>query len=104
MDITQFLILSLATWRISSLLVNEAGPWDIFERLRSLVGVRYDDYSIKYAKNNLAELFMCVWCMSLWVGALWVTMFLVTELAVLLAIPFALSTMTIVVDSFANKE
>ncbi len=45
------LILMLATWRISSLLVDENGPFDIFAELRYRVGVRFDKQSKPYGTN-----------------------------------------------------
>jgi hypothetical protein len=64
------LILALATWRFSSLLSNprERGPFDLFGKLRELVGVYYDEYSQCQGKNELAKALCCVWCTSVWVG------------------------------------
>jgi hypothetical protein len=59
----------LATWRLSELLVDEAGPFDIFHKLRRFVGVEYDEHSRKTASNNVAKLFLCILCMSVWCGA-----------------------------------
>ena len=39
-----FVIISLAGWTISSLLVNEDGPYAIFTRLREWVGVQQSAY------------------------------------------------------------
>lgn len=63
-----FIVLSLATWRVTSLLVNEAGPFDLFAKLRHLVGVRYDERSVPYGTNVLANAFSCIWCMSVWIA------------------------------------
>lgn len=65
-----YLILALATWRISSLLVEESGPWQIFARLRARVGVRYDENLQRTADSMIGELFSCIWCMSVWIGLL----------------------------------
>ena len=54
-------VLALATWRLSYMLVMEAGPFDVFKRLR--------------ASTKLGGLLECVFCMSVWVAlglyALW---------------------------------
>ena len=60
--VEQAVLIGLAAWRITSLLVNEAGPFDIFECLRSFIGV----------KSGLVEgffptLFSCIWCLSIWI-------------------------------------
>lgn len=48
--------LILATWRLTSLLVQEAGPFDVFGKLRATAphGGALD----------------CIWCTSVWVAAL----------------------------------
>lgn len=61
----RFAILALATWRLSSLLVNEDGPFKVFYRLRTRAGV-YKQGEL----SQVAELFTCIWCMSIWVAAL----------------------------------
>lgn len=58
--ILETLLIGLAGWRLASLLVNEMGPWHIFDRLRTLVGVKPG------LIGAWAELFSCVWCMSIW--------------------------------------
>jgi hypothetical protein len=66
----RFIRLSLATWRLASLLVNEAGLFSVFARLRQAVGVRTDSTGRKYAENELGELFTCIWCMSIWTAGI----------------------------------
>jgi hypothetical protein len=63
-----FIIGAAAVWRLTSLLVREGGPGDIFARLRDVVGVTYDEYSICRGRGVLAA-FCCIWCMSIWVAA-----------------------------------
>lgn len=63
-----YVIVTLATWRIASLLVNEDGPFDIFARFRKFIGVYYDYYSRKQGKNVVARAFTCVWCLSVWIA------------------------------------
>lgn len=54
----------LATWRISSLILYETGPFRIFLRIRTWIGV-YKPGEVK----GLRELFSCMWCLSVWVAA-----------------------------------
>jgi len=85
------IVYSLATWRISSLLVNELGPFAIFLRFRVFIGIEYiimgepeqtvDDvinnysfwenedelYQKEYA-NEFAKALSCIWCTSVWVS------------------------------------
>ena len=41
-------ILALAAWRVSSMLATEDGPFQIFERMRVRMGIRYDAHSQPY--------------------------------------------------------
>ena len=74
-ELAAILILALAAWRLAVMLVEEAGPWAVFARLRRRVGllplpVNHHGVAIgRVATTPLAELFACVWCMSLWTAA-----------------------------------
>jgi hypothetical protein len=52
------LLLVLATWRLSYMLVHEDGLFDIFDRLRRYANTTHFD-----------GLFACIYCMSVWVSA-----------------------------------
>lgn len=56
-----WLLSALATWRLSSLLVNEDGPAHVFKRLRVWAELH---------SGFLADLLACVWCCSVWVAAI----------------------------------
>ena len=88
----EFLVFILATWRLARLLAEEAGPFDVLEKLRHLAGVRYDDVPQPYGSNELAQGLLCVWCSSVWIGAGWALgWFLIPSLSFWLALPLALS-------------
>lgn len=98
-----FLVVALAVARISLLLVDERGPYAVLERLRYLVGIRYDHTSERYSKHRsgfkheVAELFLCVWCMSMWLGIAAATFtYLWPDVAFWLALPFAFSFFAVV--------
>ena len=101
MQSSTLIIAVLATWRITSLFVYEAGPWDVFSRLRELAGLEYgargESVSAKY---KILEVLFCVWCLSLWVGGLFLLIYLVLGegWVVAASLPFALSMGAIVVD------
>lgn len=99
----EFIILSLATWRLSSLLVNEAGPKNMFGKFRTWAGIRVDAYSQPYATGFLSELLMCVWCTSVWVGiGLSLIYWLSPIILFFISLPFALSTMAIITKGCPN--
>jgi hypothetical protein len=98
MNPLDFLVLSLATWRISSLLANEDGAWNIFGRLRYKSGVWYDEYSNKNVNNEFAAQLSCIWCVALWVGAILSMLhYFIPALTFLIALPFAFSTVTAII-------
>lgn len=64
------LVLGLATWRTSNLITNERGPLDIFERLRSLAGIKHIDHEpVEWSNDGLQLLLMCPYCNSVWIAA-----------------------------------
>jgi hypothetical protein len=63
------IVLGLITWRLTSLLVAEDGPFDIFAKFRHFLGVRYNAYSEPFATNMTGRMILCHWCTSIWVAA-----------------------------------
>lgn len=58
MQALDFVIASLATWRVAALLVREDGPWDLVARLRGVL-----------AGTMPGRALTCFFCTSLWVAA-----------------------------------
>lgn len=96
------LILVGATWRLTSLLVWEDGPFEVFARLRRLVGVRYNDRSLAYGTNWLAKGVICPACASVWFGVLWAALYYLWGNSVWLALPLALSAGAMVLERWNN--
>lgn len=95
------LALILATWRVSAMLTKETGPFHIFERMRELSGIEHDaDGGVLIVPNKLfAELFSCVWCVSIWVATFWAVLwFFLPDIAFYASLPFAISTVAILID------
>jgi len=63
-----FFVGMTVTFRLTVMFVYERGPEDIFSRLRTLIGVRFNEYSVPYGTNVVARLFLCHKCLSVWVG------------------------------------
>lgn len=59
MSTTELIVIALAVWRYSYMLIHEDGPLDIFDRLRRLAN-RVD---------AISALFACIYCMSIWIAA-----------------------------------
>jgi len=101
MPIATLAIMVLATWRLSSLLSREDGPYNMLSRLRGKLGVVQNVNSEPYGTNEFARGLLCMWCNSVWVAAVMAIMACVIGLVdirmVLYAI-FALSAGAILVE------
>jgi uncharacterized protein DUF1360 len=53
----RFALGSLATWRVTHLLVEEDGPWDAVVRIRAALG-----------SGQLGAVMDCFYCLSIWVA------------------------------------
>jgi len=97
MTITTFLYVSLAAWRLASLIANEDGPWRMFKRFRQQAEVWCNKY--KFCSDlGLHELVTCEWCNSVWIGTgLTLLYFWIGDAILYLAMPLALSTVVIII-------
>ena len=102
MPLVDFVILALATYRLSLLLAAEDGPLYVLARLRYMVGVRADEYGNLYGDNNFAEGLICQWCNSVWLGLVIGGGYVfIGPLMIWLMLPFSLSAFVVL---FSNKE
>lgn len=67
-DPPELLLVALATWRISHMLVYEEGPFGLLTAIRSRFGVEHDSsgYPVGWPVHSI---FACVWCVAWYVGA-----------------------------------
>lgn len=113
MTLLQIVVFALATWRISSLLVNEDGPrkifymWRVYAGIVPVTNIRYDmpnEHYFEISEDFLAQVLSCVWCTSIYVGAAWVVFFLTfPTIAFYAATPFALSACAILFNLVVEK-
>lgn len=91
------LLALLATYRLTLMLNSEVGPADIFGRLRTWLGVVYDQYSNPQGTNWISEGVLCFYCLSVWIGFAVTLVTLIAwlaghaEIAVFALMPFAVS-------------
>ena len=104
MTLVELIVFGLATWRISSLLVDEPGPFRMFIRLRELVGITHDaDDNVEMIPGGLLPgILSCVWCCSMWVGIL-ITIISFVPYSFYFALPFALSALAIITSSLTSS-
>jgi hypothetical protein len=102
MNMIEILILGLACWRLSSLFVEEKGPFGIFLRIRKMVGIErvQDGMPFDVWPNTLlGELLSCVWCFSVWASAMLVLAYIfLPQITMYFATWLTLSTIAIVVN------
>lgn len=96
MNIESFIILAMATWRLSSLFANENGFADFFVIIR-----RFADWLCTHpliCKTKLNEGLRCEWCNSIWFGTgLMILYLFLGNFLVVLVSPLAFSCMTIII-------
>lgn len=105
MSLEHLIVLTLSTWRLSSLLVQEAGPWNIFLKIRTVFSIVHDDndVAISWPSGFFQDILTCVWCASVWVAIFTVVLWSwVPELTLLVMLPFALSAGAIVINDFTR--
>jgi hypothetical protein len=92
MNALDVMLLALATWRLSSLLVDEDGPFDVFERVRRLAN-----------KVGMGKVFACIWCMSLWVSAALLLLYIALPSSIVISAWLSLSTVAILIERKVNR-
>ncbi len=70
--IEEALLIGLAAWRLAALLSYERGPFNVFLRLRQLLGFDHDESGepVAWPSNFLAQALSCVWCLGLYMAVL----------------------------------
>lgn len=107
LPITHLIVYGMAVWRISSLLVRERGPFNVFVHLRAMAGIQHDDNGLPWIIPDrfFSQLLGCVWCSSVWVGILFLPFLLFSpEWSLKLSIPLALSASAILLDVLIQKH
>ena len=102
MSFLHLVVLALATWRLSSLISAEEGPYNIFGRFRIMIGIHYIGNGVD-AETELGKLFSCTWCLSIWIGAIASVAYVIYEPIVWIVMPLALSAAAIIVGKLTES-
>ena len=104
MDSFIFIIAILATWRLSAMFSYETVPFEMFVYIRELAGIVHDDTGEIVTDDGsfFAELFTCIWCLSIWIGAFVGIVLWFYPVLVVLFLPFALSAGAVLVERLAH--
>ena len=57
--------LVLAIWRVTSLLYDEDGPWEVMTWLRERIGIQHDEEGAPVAYPSSLQPMECFWCLTL---------------------------------------
>lgn len=68
MTLLDFLLIALATWRLSALLAYETGPAAILETFRFYVGATPVNCAEQQNSDRVTNVFCCIKCLSVWVA------------------------------------
>jgi hypothetical protein len=101
MNLLEFVVLALATWRVSHLFTQEEGPFGIFTKVREKIGrIEHDADGIVVMtpETFFGQLLSCVWCLSVWAGTFFFVAYYLFPESIVLAYPFALSASAIWVE------
>ena len=97
-----FVLLALATFRLSHMIAKEEGPWNIFGRLALVLGaeVQSDISGRKtwHGTNVLSKLVLCPLCLSVWVGLILTVAFVGGPVLTVLLVAFAVSGASVVIE------
>ncbi len=101
MGIEQVAIIGLAAWRLTALLSYERGPFDVFVRLRSLLGFEHDEDGKpdSWPGGVLQDVISCPWCLGLPMAAVAFGLWQVVPLAVIV---LAAATVVVAVERWTN--
>lgn len=87
-----FVVLALAVFKLSSMMVIEQGPAGIYAKLRNLIGIKYNHGEL-VPQNWLASELTCQYCAMIYPAILLTLLYIFfPRMAVYIAFPFALST------------
>lgn len=101
---TTYILAALAVWRVAVLLVEDAGPWRMFARLRARVGiVVYPDGTTMIPDTLLAGILSCVRCASLWLAVPATVLVQPDSWQAWALTPFALSGVAVVIEVFRRR-
>jgi hypothetical protein len=100
-----FVVLSLAVYRLSIMLVDESGPFDIFDKLRYAAGIRYDQFSQAHSNKVVGKALLCVNCTSVWVAfAACIAYAILPTVTLLISMPFAVSSVAILIYEYMSAR
>lgn len=101
--IVDLVILGLAVFRLSSLISEERGPYNIFGKIRAALGEYQDVYGIRRSTTEIGQGIMCLACCSVWWGVIVAVLYYLWAGVVWGCLPLALSALAMMVSNLDNS-
>lgn len=126
MSLSSFILLfvvSVITWRLSNMIINDYGIFHIFLKFRFIIGIKYEKDFVVYHNydefkpliydnedNNLntiktthiGELFSCIYCLSVWLSPIFVILFIGFDQQFILNSLFVMGMTILLEESMQN--
>ena len=97
-----FVLLALATFRLSHMIAKEKGPWECFDRLALALGaeVQKDITGRESWKGTtfLSKLVLCPLCLSVWIGIVLAVVFVRAGVIDMLLVALAVSGASVMIE------
>jgi hypothetical protein len=101
MSLIALIVLGFSAARLGSLLAREHGPYDVLDKIRYILGVRYDELNKPFGTNMPSTMILCVYCNTVWIGIVFTVLFAILgDLFLWLCLPLAISAGALVVDKY----
>ncbi len=105
LTVTDYVLLALATWRVTRLFVYDAITKFFREQFWDIVkaGKGYELEKPKFGpRRTLADLLSCPWCFSMWAAAMVIFIYLISPYGVYLVVLLALSSVGAFLQILSN--
>jgi len=86
-----YVVLVIVTWRLTHLISNEDGPFELILKIRKLMGASF-----------LGQLMDCFYCLSIWIG-LGLSLYVSRDPALFIPLTLYYSGTAILLEKLTNK-
>ena len=90
--IEKYFILVIVTWRVTHLISNEDGPFEIIFKLRQISG-----------NSFFGKLMDCFYCLSIWIGFL-LSIYISNQVIEIIFFTLYFSGTSIIIEKLTNKN
>ena len=100
--ITEALLIAAAGWGCTAMLSYEKGPFNIFVKIRQLIGIQHDDQGqpTVWSDNVLANAVSCPWCLGIYGAVAMWGLWQVSQTAVMI---LAASAGLVIIEQWARR-